>query len=218
MLEEMAAFFEKRLAGYDNHMLRDIDGAEEFYPFTASVLPMHPCARVLDLGCGTGLELEWYFKRNPSAEVMGIDLSAGMLQELQKKFSDKRISCIQGSYFEVPFGSGFDAAVSVESLHHFTKQQKVLLYRKLCSAVKTGGWFVLTDYFAASEEEEYHFQQELLRLKAENQIVDDRLYHFDTPLTVAHEMETLREAGFSEVKVLAQWNRTNTIFAFKDSL
>lgn len=38
MLEKMDIFFENRLAGYDEHMLADIEGANEFYKFTALIL------------------------------------------------------------------------------------------------------------------------------------------------------------------------------------
>ena len=72
MLEKMDAFFEKRLDGYDEHMLTEIESATEFYPFTASLLPLGADAHVLDLGCGTGLELEFYFRVNPQAKVTGI--------------------------------------------------------------------------------------------------------------------------------------------------
>ena len=58
MLEKMGEFFDSRLDGYEEHQLTAIESAQEFYPFTASLLPMEPGARVLDLGCGTGLELK----------------------------------------------------------------------------------------------------------------------------------------------------------------
>ena len=83
MLEKMSEFFENRLDGYDEHMLTCIESAEEFYPFTADLLPKEAGCRVLDLGCGTGLELEYYFRLNPSALVTGVDLSQGMLDELR---------------------------------------------------------------------------------------------------------------------------------------
>ena len=54
MLEKMDEFFDSRLNGYEEHMLSAIEGAEEFYPFTAEQLPIEDGARVLDLGCGTG--------------------------------------------------------------------------------------------------------------------------------------------------------------------
>lgn len=215
MLEKMGAFFEARLDGYDEHMLTNIESAREFYPFTARQLPMEPGARILDLGCGTGLELAEYFALNPGAKVTGIDLASGMLRALEEKFPGKDITLICGSYFDVPFGEGFDGAVSVESLHHFTKEEKIPLYRKLRNALKPGGFFILTDYFSLSDEEERWHRAELLRLKAEQGITDGEFYHYDTPLTVAHETEALLAAGFSAVEVLDSWGPTFTLKAKK---
>ena len=216
MLEKMADFFENRLDGYDEHMMTNIESADEFYPFTAKQLPTTENCHILDLGCGTGLELEEYYLLNPSARITGIDLSQGMLSTLKKKFADKDITLIRGSYFDVPFGmSLFDGAVSVESLHHFTKVEKVPLYTKLHKALKDGGYFVLTDYFSLTDEEEQMHRQNLIELKAEQGIADDEFYHYDTPLTVRHETEALLDAGFSSVKVLKNWGATFTIKAVK---
>ena len=196
-LEKMDAFFEARLDGYEAHMLNNIDSAEAFYSFTANLLPDAPDVRILDLGCGTGLELNWYFQSNPTAKVTGIDLSSGMLAVLREKYPDKVLELICGSYFDVPLGEDtFDAAVSVESLHHFTEEEKLPLYAKLCNALKPGGYFVLTDYFALSDGEERMHRQKLIALKEAQGISDDAFYHYDTPLTVAHETAILRTAGF----------------------
>lgn len=181
MLEKMDAFFEARLDGYDEHMLRDIEGAAEFYPGTAALLPGTPGAKLLDLGCGTGLELEFYFRHNPSARVTGIDLSAGMLAALREKFPEKDLTLVQGSYFDVPLGEGYDAAVSVESLHHFTQEEKAGLYRKLHAALKDGGYFILTDYFALDDADQAFYFGELARLKQEQGIADGAFYHYDPP-------------------------------------
>ena len=216
MLEKMSDFFEARLDGYDEHMMTNIESANEFYPFAARQLPTEENCRVLDLGCGTGLELEFYYQLNASARVTGIDLSEGMLSTLQNKFSDKDVTLILGSYFDVPLGENvFDAAVSVESLHHFTKEEKVPLYAKLRAALKNNGYFILTDYFSLSDEEEQLHRQSLSALKVEQGIADNEFYHYDTPLTVAHETEALSEAGFSSVEVLNHWGATYTIRATK---
>ncbi len=216
MLEKMSDFFEKRLAGYDEHMMTNIESAADFYPFTAQMLPVIENSMILDLGCGTGLELEEYYLRCPSAKVTGIDLSQGMLSVLGKKFAKKDITLIVGSYFDVPFGEElFDAAVSVESLHHFTKEEKIPLYTKLHAALKENGYFILTDYFSLSDEEEKMHRQNLIALKAEQGIGDDEFYHYDTPLTVKHEAEALLEVGFSNVEVLNHWGATHTLKAVK---
>ena len=216
MLEKMSDFFETRLGGYDEHMLTNIECANEFYPFTAKQLPTAESCHILDLGCGTGLELQEYYKLNPSARVTGIDLSQGMLTELQRKFVDKDITLILGSYFDVPLGENvFDAAVSVESLHHFTKEEKMDLYSKLHIALKDNGYFILTDYFSLSDDEERMHRKNLIALKTEQGITDNELYHYDTPLTVKHEIEALVEAGFASVEVLNHWGATYTIKAVK---
>ncbi|MBQ4447516.1 MAG: class I SAM-dependent methyltransferase [Clostridia bacterium] len=216
MLEKMGEFFDARLNGYEEHQLTCIDSAREFYPFTATCLPQIHGTRLLDLGCGTGLELDYYYEMVPSAEITGIDLAPGMLDKLRNKFPDKKMTLILGSYFDVPFAeNSYDAAVSVESLHHFTKEEKIPLYEKLRKALKPGGCFILTDYFALSMEEEQFYQNELLRLKGEQSIADEAFYHYDTPLTVEHEKEALLKAGFSSVTILKSWGATYTLKAIR---
>jgi len=214
MLEKMNEFFNNRVGGYEKHQLNEIESAKEFYPFTAGCLPMMDHASVLDLGCGTGLELEYYYDLNPSAKITGIDLSGDMLQVLKEKYCDKKPTILQGSYFEIPFEKGFyDAVVSVESLHHFMKAEKTPLYKKVFQALVPGGYFILTDYFASTNEEERYLRQELVRLKNEQGIRDNEFYHYDTPLTVEHEFQALQEAGFSTVEIMGQWGATCTIKA-----
>ncbi|SER51884.1 tRNA (cmo5U34)-methyltransferase [Butyrivibrio fibrisolvens] len=216
MLEKMDDFFTARVNGYDEHMKNNIEGADSFYKYTASLLPKEKNANVLDLGCGTGLELEEFFSINLSAKVTGIDLTKAMLDSLKTKFPDKDITTICGSYFEVPFGVDiFDAAVSVESLHHFTKEEKIPLYTKLRKSLKPDGYFILTDYFADLDEQEVCFRQELLRIRQEQNLPDDVFYHYDTPLTVEHEKEALLAAGFTQVEELCSWKATHTLRAIK---
>ncbi len=208
-LEKMDDFFAARIDGYDEHMKSNIEGASGFYTYTAALLPQEAKSRILDLGCGTGLELEAYFAMNPSAEVTGIDLSDVMLNALNAKFPDNKLSLIQGSYFDVPFGEKrYDAAVSVESLHHFRAEMKAALYRKLHAALKDGGFFVLTDYFAESEELETEYFQNLAALKKEQGLSDDEFYHYDTPLLVEHEMDILHRAGFRDVRIMKKWGES----------
>ena len=213
-LEQMNDFFAARVEGYDEHMRTTIEGADDFYAYTASLLPAEKDARVLDLGCGTGLELEEYFRLNPDAAVTGIDLSDAMLNALKTKFPDRKLSLVQGSYFDVPFGENtYDAAISVESLHHFTAEKKEGLYARLHAALKKNGFFVLTDYFAESDEQEKELFRNLKQLKQEQGLPEDVFFHYDTPLTVEHETQALERAGFSEVRAMKNWGHTFTLIA-----
>lgn len=216
MLEKMDDFFNNRIDSYEEHQLNMIDSAKEFYPFTAKHLPMGKNVSILDLGCGTGLELGYYFELNPTARITGIDMAEALLSALKKKYVDKKLTILQGSYFDIPFGKNcYDAVVSVESLHHFTQKEKIPLYTKIFQSLLVNGYFLLTDYFALSDDQEAFFRQELLRLKLEQGISDNKLYHYDTPLTVENEIQALQMAGFSKIDILGQWGATHTIKAQK---
>ena len=73
--------------------------------------------------------------------------------------------------------------------------------------------FILTDYFAPSEEEERTYRAELMRIRERLDLPADEFYHYDTPLTVVHEIEALLSAGFSSVEVLKNWEATYTLKA-----
>lgn len=209
MLEKMGEFFDARLCGYEDHQLNCIEGAKEFYPFSASMLPQHKNARILDLGCGTGLELNYYFELNPAPKLTCIDLACGMLERLKEKFYGKQIECILGSYFDVPFDEDvYDAVISVESLHHFTKEEKIPLYKKIRECLKDTGYFILTDYFADTYEFEKSRREELLKLKKEQGIADTEFYHYDTPLTLENELDALKSAGFLKIELVGRWAST----------
>lgn len=88
------------------------------------------------------------------------------------------------------------------------------LYAKLRTALKNG-YFMLTDYFSLSDDEEKMHRHNLIALKAEQGICDNEFFHCDTLLTVKHETEALLEAGFSSVEVLSHWGATYTLKAVK---
>lgn len=138
-----------------------------------------------------------------------------MLEKMDA-FFDARLSDYDAHMMaDIEGAAEFDGAVSVESLHHFTKAEKIPLYTKLCHALKAGGYFILTDYFAQDDGSEAFWRGELERLKAENGITDKAFYHFDTPLTVEHEQEALLAAGFQKVEVLRSWGATFVLKAYK---
>lgn len=197
-LEEMTAFFSSRLEGYETHM-KSIWG--EDYRLFSEKLPKE-CRHILDLGCGTGLELDEIWRRNPSLSVTGVDLCQDMLNRLLEKHADKLFTAVCMDYFQYNFEKNkWDAVISFESLHHFEREKKKQLYGKICDSLKDGGVFLLGDYTACCIEEEELLYGVYLEKRKRCHTEEGHFVHFDIPLTEEHEMELLKAAGFSSVEL-----------------
>ena len=212
-LEPMADFFTARLDGYEEHMTKD--GYDEGYHKFAELVPADT-KTLLDLGCGTGLELDWIFKRLPDVVVTGIDLTKVMLDRLKQKHPDKILNLVCGNYFEVDLGEqAFDAVISYDSLHHFSHEQKVGLYRKILKALKPGGLYIEGDYMVDEQSREDELFAECARVHREQNIPDGAFYHFDTPCTIDNEVTLLKRAGFTRVEFTFRFGIDAVIIARK---
>lgn len=210
-LEEMSDFFSNRLEGYEQHMAV----WEKSYQCFARLLP-GKCHEILDLGCGTGLELDVIWQNNPEIAVTGVDLCQNMLDKLLEKHSDKQLVAVCGDYFQYDFGTDkWDAVISFESLHHFLPERKKELYRKIRHSLKKGGVFLLGDYIACCEEEEKLLRSTYLEKRKRSSIPEDRFVHFDIPLTLEHELNLLQDVGFTIQKTLDDPDEATLIQAVK---
>ena len=197
-LEEMSLFFKDRLDGYEQHMAY----WQPYYRWMSELLPAS-VENLLDIGCGTGLELDEIFQKNPRIRVTGVDLSADMLGKLQQKHRDKSLTLVCADYFLYDMGIGvFDAAVSFETLHHFDAGKKRALFEKIYHSLKPGGVYLECDYIASSQALEELTFAECRRRRIRDNIPDDVFVHFDTPLTLEHEMQAMKDAGFSRVELV----------------
>lgn len=196
-LEEMDSFFARRIDGYEKHMSawrRAYAALPDFIPKGIKTL--------LDLGCGTGLELGPIFAAHPDLEVTGLDLSKAMLDRLHRKYPQVKTVC--ADYFRYPLGEkAYDAVISFESLHHFKPQQKADLFKNIRQALCPGGIFLNVDYMACCPQEEELLMETAARKRKRDKIPEEVFVHFDTPLTPEHEIALLSAAGFKGVKAIA---------------
>ncbi len=214
-LEKMADFFAERADMYDEHMLTEVEGCKEGYKKMASLIP-EGTKTLLDLGCGTGLELEEIFYLYPDIKVTGIDLSDVMLGKLREKFPDKKLNLICGDYFrEISDDNRFNCAVSFQTMHHFSKEKKLHLYGKIHKALNEKGVYIECDYMVKTQTEEDFWFSENERLRRENGITDDGYYHYDTPCTVDNQIFLLYEAGFRKVTQVFRMENTTMLVAEK---
>lgn len=202
-LEPMAQFFNSRADIYDEVHTSHIDGGRESKDIVAGLLP-EDTESILDLGVGTGLELEAVYARFPNAQVTGVDMAEDMLQKLRERFPGRGMELIRGNYLDMDFGAArFDAVISVMSLHHLAPKQKVILFQRARKCLTPGGVFLNCDYYARSRAYELRRRGLLWLLRGLPGSV-----HFDIPLTARHEMNIMRSSGFCCVK--AAWRQGNS--------
>ncbi len=214
-LERMSDFFTARLNGYDEHMINDVEGCKEGYEKMASLVPFS-AKTILDLGCGTGLELDEIFKVLPDVSVTGVDMTQAMLDKLQKKHPDKKLNLICGDYFKVDFEQNcFDCAVSFQTMHHFSHEMKTELYRKIYNSLKDNSFYIECDYMVTEQAEEDFYYAELSRMKKEQGLEENEFYHYDTPCTINNQIMLLKAAGFKSVEQVFRLENTTILVACK---
>jgi ubiquinone/menaquinone biosynthesis C-methylase UbiE len=102
--------------------------------------------QVLDLGCGTGRLLNRLAAQLPQLQGTGLDFSAVMLEQAQKRLNyPHRLQFLQGNVENLPLTDcSFDAVFNSISFLHYPRPDRVLaeVYRVL----KPSGRFYLADY------------------------------------------------------------------------
>lgn len=91
--------------------------------------------RALDICCGTGAGVRMLL---PIAkEVVGIDVSAGMLEEARRLIPDAEFK--QGDALDMPFDAEFDVAVSFGANGHILPKDEAAFFASAFRALKPGG-------------------------------------------------------------------------------
>ncbi len=215
MLEKMADFFAARVEMYDEHMLNDVPGCKNAYIKTAQLIPKNT-QTILDLGCGTGLEIDEILRRLPDVRITGIDLCPQMLDKLRQKHPEKNLDLICGDYFKVSFAEkSFDCAVSFQTMHHFYPEDKAELYKKICRSLKDNGLYIECDYMVETQTEQDLYFAENLRLRKELNLDEKEYYHYDTPCSIENQKKLLEESGFRNVSLAFREENTTILVAKK---
>jgi ubiquinone/menaquinone biosynthesis C-methylase UbiE len=110
--------------------------------------------KILDIAAGHGLFGIAFAKNNPRAEIVALDwapvLEVAKANARNAGVSD-RYSTIEGSAFDVEYGSGYDLVLLTNFLHHFDTAICETLLRKVHLALADGGR-ALTLEFVPNED------------------------------------------------------------------
>ena len=144
------------------------------------------CARLLELGTGTGESALRVLPRHPGAVLTGIDASADMLAVARERLpgADLRVSRLEDPLPDGPF----DLVFSVLAIHHLDGSGKADLFRRVATVLEAGGRFVIGDVVVPEDPAD-----------ATTPLSPD----FDLPSRVDEQLVWLSDAGFDAAPVWA---------------
>jgi len=106
--------------------------------------------RVLDLGCGTGTLTVMAQRRQPGAEIIGLDGDQQVLEIARRKAAKVGIPMIRwdkGFADQLPYADAhFDKVLSSMMLHHLTLREKSKAFQEVLRVLKPGGSFHIVDF------------------------------------------------------------------------
>ncbi|HPQ70569.1 MAG TPA: methyltransferase domain-containing protein [bacterium] len=102
-------------------------------------LNLKPGAKVLDVGCGTGVLTPHILRVvGPKGLVVGLDVSPKMVRQATEKGFAENARFVEGDVERAPFADGyFDAVLCFSAFPHFDDQQRAL--REMHRVLAAGG-------------------------------------------------------------------------------
>ena len=215
----------ERVLTYDADMDLMHPNRKKMVEIALQVLPFEPLEpfAALELGVGTGYFTQAILNHFPNSRIIALDAAEAMIELAKARLASKAE--------QVEFGIGdfrlLDRIIgrqkgrlvfSSYALHHLNREEKLKVIQQTSRYLEPGGWFLNADLIVAAHPEIENRIQEIrvqgivrrasgqdqrfadiesTRRFLENLEAEDR----DQPLTLAEDLQILKEAGFGNASV-----------------
>jgi SAM-dependent methyltransferase len=142
------AAYDAVACAYDAQLADELDGK----PFDRGLLDgfvaLAGQGLLADVGCGPGHVTRFLAARH--AQVMGIDLSPGMITIARQRAPE--LTYAVASMLQLPICDGaWSAAVALYSIIHLTAAGRAIACREFARAVRPGGWLLVAFHIDSPE-------------------------------------------------------------------
>ena len=149
-------------------------------------------ARVLELGCGTGLYSQHI--QSVGVTLHGVDFSAGQLRQMERR--GLAMLLVQGDILKLPYrDASFDAVTSFQVLPHFPGQE-VKFFQEAYRVLKPGGVFFLDPVSPVAKQARDGAFTKLLRAMSRGLLRYSRVKAWNQRPTQEYFRAGLKSVGF----------------------
>ncbi len=113
-----------------------------------STFPAHGALRLLEIGCGSGIYLQYAGKRNPALTALGLELQPDVAEMARTNLRawglESRMKVEDADIRHKKPEEPFDIATLYNNIYYFPVEERVTLLRHIASFLKPGGFLLLT--------------------------------------------------------------------------
>ena len=170
--------------------------------------------QILDLGCGNGNVTAMLLPWAKKATFTLVDASREMLEQCEKRFLNREKFITVNTFFQdlelQP--DSFDLVTAGLCLHHLKSAEKREIFSSIYKWLKPGGIFLYSDLMTDKYASDHEINMTRWEKKARSQgttdaewdYIIDHYKKYDFPDDYRKQMQWIKEAGFSEVKMAWQ--------------
>jgi SAM-dependent methyltransferase len=110
--------------------------------------PKSGAVRLLEIGCGSGVYLQYAAATNPSLTALGLELQPAVAQMARTNLRNwglgDRVKVEDGDFRAKAPGELFDIATLYNNIYYFPVEERVALLERIAGFLKPGGFLLLT--------------------------------------------------------------------------